>query len=166
MEKGARCRRRAPMLPRSPSPVCTSSSLGLYSLPWSSSPTLLVFNIIYVPMIPNIHFQHLLTLELQIHTQQPTGPLHLAMYKASQTHSLQMDSPRLSPITRHLHHPSRCSDHRNVELTCTAFFLSPSTYRLCSCREIQNLTTVHSPSAAPCCKPLRPLSGVTATDST
>ena len=44
------------------------------------SPTLLAFNIIYVPMIPNIYFQHLLNLELQIHTQQPPGPLHMAMY--------------------------------------------------------------------------------------
>lgn len=104
------------------------------------SPTLLAFNIIYVPMIPNIYFQHLLTLEPQIHTQQPPGPLHVAMYQTSQTHSLQMDScsclsPRISPVTQRLHHPSKCSGYQNLELTCTAFFLSSSTYRLCSCRD-------------------------------
>ena len=58
-------------------------------------------------------------------------------------------SPSLCPVTWCLHHPSKCSGRQNMGLICTAFFLSSSTYGLCSCREIQNLTTTHSPSDAP-----------------
>lgn len=80
--------------PAAPLPFTSLYFLFSWSIltPLIISPTLLAFNIIYVPMIPNIYFQHLLTLELQIHTQQPPGPLHMAMYQTSQTHSLQMDS--------------------------------------------------------------------------
>lgn len=147
------------MLPRSPSPVCTSSSLGLYSPLGHLHPTLLAFNTIYVPMIPNIHFQHLLTLELQIHTQQPTGPLHSCTRHLKLT--LSRWTPTPFPVTRHLHHPPRCSDHRNVELTCTAFFALhvPSVF----CRrdpESDHRSLPAAPAASHC-----GLSPVTATDS-
>lgn len=69
-------------LPCCPAPLHQSvfPLLLVHTHPLIISPTLLAFNIIYVPMIPNIYFQHLLTLEPQIHTQQPPGPLHVAMY--------------------------------------------------------------------------------------
>ena len=127
--------------PAAPLPFTSLYFLFSWSIltPLIISPTLLAFNIIYVPMIPNIYFQHLLTLELQIHTQQPPGlsawlcTRHLKLTLCKWTPVLA--SPHAFPVTRRLHHPSKCSGHQNMELICTAFFLSSSTYRLCSCRD-------------------------------
>ena len=159
------------MLP--PLPLASLHFLVSWSglIPLIISPTLLAFHIIYVPMIPNICFQHLLTLELLIHTQQPTGALHLAMY-LDISNSLSPNGflllPLPKPLPCHLMStPSfqvfRPPEH-GVNLHC---FLSLVLHIRSVFLQRDPESDHHSlPLWCPLCKPLSPLSGVTATDST
>lgn len=98
------------------------------------------------------------------HWTSPLGYLLDTSNTLSKWNSCSSLSPSLlhlqpfSPVTWRQCHPSNCSGLQNLELICTAFFLSYCTSSLTSCKkDIQNLTSIHSLRAALCCKPLGPV---------